>query len=68
MLFEMGNIDDLRAKIKELYYNDDLVKTLGRNARKKAEMSFTNSLHYDRIIKLYHTLLDKKRIKPADRF
>ncbi len=59
-LFKMGDIEDIRVKVKELYYNDDLIKTLGRNARTKAEGCFANSLHYGRIKNIYQTLLDKK--------
>ena len=60
LLFEPGNIEDLRDKIATLYNNDDLVRTLGKNARAKVEKYYNPEIHYKRIIGIYEKLIHEK--------
>ncbi len=58
LLFEPGNIGDLRKKITTLYYNDELIRKLGKNARTKVENFYNPEIHYKQIIKVYRRLVD----------
>ncbi|MCX5701462.1 MAG: glycosyltransferase family 4 protein [Candidatus Omnitrophica bacterium] len=57
LLFTPGDVEDLRKKVMALYYGDELIKFLGRNARKKVEDLYNPEVHYERIIKLYSDLI-----------
>lgn len=57
LLFAPGDVDDLREKVRALYYNEELIKVLGRNARKKVEDLFDPETHYKKIIGLYSDLV-----------
>lgn len=52
-LFRAGDIDDLRRKVKELYYDANLVRDLGRNAGKKIQEQYALERHYSSIMEVY---------------
>jgi glycosyltransferase involved in cell wall biosynthesis len=56
LLFEPGNVRDLVKKVATLYDNDDLIRSLGRNARKRAERFYNVKNHYQKIIGIYRGL------------
>lgn len=60
LLFEPGNVEDLREKITTLYNNDDLVRTLGKNAREKVEKSYNLETCYKEIIRIYRELVNEE--------
>ncbi len=57
LLFTPGDVEDLREKVKTLYYNDELIKVLGRNARKKVEDLYNPEIHYEKMIGFYSDLI-----------
>lgn len=56
-LFEAGNSDELRYWISYLLRHKELLRKLGRAARKKAEKIFDPHFHYEEIMKVYSPLL-----------
>ncbi|MDZ7292587.1 MAG: glycosyltransferase family 4 protein [candidate division KSB1 bacterium] len=59
--FAPGNTEDLADKIRRLWQNSVLCKTMGKNARYKAEAEFSPEAHYTRIMELYEKLVTSKR-------
>lgn len=57
LLFEAGNIDQLREKIKFLYGRGDLIVEMGKNARDRVEMENSAGQHYEKIMKVYEELV-----------
>lgn len=60
LLFDPGNVEDLREKVITLYNDNDLVRTLGRNAREKVEKFYNSETHYKEIIRIYRELVNEK--------
>lgn len=56
--FNNESAEDICQKIINLYYNPDLRKSLGHNARKKAVQLFDIDKNTDRLIDFYHQVLD----------
>ena len=59
LLFEVGNVRELRAAISRLLDNSELIERFGANAREKAEKEFSPAFHYEQIMTLYHKVLNK---------
>lgn len=57
LTFELKNIEDMAAKIKEIYFNDQLTLEMGRNARKKAESRYRANHYYEKLIEIYNTVV-----------
>ena len=53
LLFEPGNVADLRAKIEYLLANPDKAIEMGRNARKLVEEEYNAEKHYSRLMEIY---------------
>jgi len=60
LLFKPRNVEDLQEKIAMLYNNDDLVRTLGMNARRRVEKFYNRETHYKEIIRIYERLINEK--------
>jgi glycosyltransferase involved in cell wall biosynthesis len=57
-LFEAGNTDDLREKLKiVLNMSSNEISEMGRAARQKVEEEYNAELHYERLMDLYHRVL-----------
>jgi len=56
--FKAGNVSDLRKKIKDLSGNINLIKELGKNARRTVEEKFSPEKHYDGLMKIYKMAID----------
>lgn len=59
-LFEVGNVDEIVNKINILLNDHSKIKEFGARAREKAEKQFAPEQHYQKIIKIYHKLIDSK--------
>ncbi|HDQ00139.1 MAG TPA: glycosyltransferase family 1 protein, partial [bacterium] len=58
--FEAGNYLDLAGCINSLLNNSSRTKQFGRNARRKAELQFSPEIHYNKVMKIYHSIGKKK--------
>jgi glycosyltransferase involved in cell wall biosynthesis len=54
LLYPAGDAEALRSRIRLLAEHPELPPKMGRAARKKAERLFDPSVHYDRLMELYH--------------
>ncbi|MDL1957457.1 MAG: glycosyltransferase family 4 protein [Candidatus Desulfofervidus auxilii] len=57
LLFETGNVEELREKMLYLWKNRDLRIEMGREARKKAEREFSLKRHCEELLQIYKRLL-----------
>ncbi len=57
LLFEMGNVEELREKMLYLWKNRNLRIEMGKEARKKAETEFSLEKHCEELEKIYEKLL-----------
>ncbi|MFC1709281.1 glycosyltransferase family 4 protein [Candidatus Omnitrophota bacterium] len=62
-LAEPGNIQDLKAKIKALIHDKNLIFSMGKTAREWVEEKLNPEHHYDVIIREYERLVQSKRGK-----
>jgi glycosyltransferase involved in cell wall biosynthesis len=53
LLFETGDYNELREKIKNLLTNPSLIVQMGKDARKRAEEEYNAELHYKRLMEVY---------------
>lgn len=58
LLFEPGNHEDLKEKIRYLINNSLKATEMGRNARIKVEKEYNGHVHYQRIMDIYQKLLN----------
>jgi len=63
-LVDPGNPEQIAEKVIQLLSNRELLKQMGKNARKKAEQ-FSIEKHADKIEKVYEELIEKHRSKEA---
>lgn len=59
-LFEPGNKEDLKDKIKQLLSSPELIKRMGEKAREKALKSYSSENHYLKIMEIYRQVKAKK--------
>lgn len=59
MVFEAGNVDELRHCIKTLLGDKKSLPDMGKAARKKAETEFDFVPHYEKMMALYEGLIRK---------
>ncbi|MCK5617549.1 glycosyltransferase [Candidatus Pacearchaeota archaeon] len=57
LLFESGNIDDLRDKIQCLLTNPDKIVEMGKKACRFVEEELNSERHYDSLIKIYGSII-----------
>ena len=57
LTFEPGNHVDLREKILYLTGNSSKISEMGKNGRRFVEENFNSSLHYDKLIEIYNSVL-----------
>jgi len=57
LLIQHGKVEDLREAIIFLLNSSDTLKKFGENARKKAELQFNPSIHYEKIMDMYSKLI-----------
>jgi len=57
LLFEAGNVDDLREKIARLSDDPKLAASMGKKARQKIIDFYNREVHYQRIMKVYEEVL-----------
>ncbi len=60
LLFEPGNIGELREKIDYLIANSDRIIELGKNAREFAEKELNTKKHHDKLMEIYDTAIKNK--------
>jgi glycosyltransferase involved in cell wall biosynthesis len=60
LTFEPGNAEDLRIKIEYLINNKNKIVEMGMNARLFVEQEFNAEKHYERLIEIYHQVMDIK--------
>jgi len=65
LLFEPGNVSDLRAKIEYLLSNPEEVVRMGSNARRTAEDVYSPQVHYRKLMRLYDEVISARRRKAA---
>jgi glycosyltransferase involved in cell wall biosynthesis len=53
LLFEPGDNNGLREKMKYLLSNPSLITRMGKDARKRAEEEYNPELHYKRLMEVY---------------
>src|SRR3989304_3822752 len=53
LLFEPGDYNGLREKMKYLLSNPSLITRMGKDARKRAEEEYNAELHYKRLMEVY---------------
>src|SRR4030042_4115435 len=53
LLFEPGDYNELREKIKNLLSNPSLIVQMGKDARKRTEEEYNAELHYKRLMEVY---------------
>jgi glycosyltransferase involved in cell wall biosynthesis len=56
-LFEMGQVEELTAKMKELITQPELRKKMGHKAREKAERKYSLTSHCSELLKIYQEVL-----------
>ena len=57
LLYEAGNVDDLHNKILYLLDNEDLIKSMGKNARQLVEKEHSSESHLNQLLELYNTII-----------
>jgi len=59
VLFTIGNTNELRECIQELWAKRSLVSEMGRTARRKVELEFSSEVHYRNLIHVYRQATNK---------
>ncbi len=57
LLVEPGNADDLKAKLTQLWNDQDLHQTLSRNARLSYERQYSPQENRDQLMRIYHEVI-----------
>ena len=67
LLFEPGNVDQLRECILRYWNNPQLVIEHGKNAYHKAITNYTADVYYEKLIQLYKNILTEEPINANNR-
>ena len=59
-LFQPGNVDKLSKLIRELYKTPELIRQMGKEARKTVETKYSDERHYEKLMEVYQRLIDEK--------
>jgi glycosyltransferase involved in cell wall biosynthesis len=62
ILFEAGDIENLRKKIKHLYAHPYDIRTMGLTARLFVEKNFSPQIHYKNLLAVYQKAIDQKNV------
>ena len=57
MLYEMGNVEELRNCIAYMLRHKEQLAKFGQAGRVRVDEEFNPQAHYQEVLKLYHTLL-----------
>ncbi len=57
--YQRDDIQELSTKMEQLFTDQELVKTMGENAKKIAQESYTEDAYYNKIIEIYQKVLNK---------
>lgn len=60
-LFKAGDVDELAKTIRELFFNNELVLSMGKKARIKVETNYSPDLYYKETMKLFNRLTEKRK-------
>lgn len=58
--YKYDDIDELAEKMKKLFENKELAEQMGKKAKKIAQKLYSKETYYDKIIKIYEELTNKK--------
>jgi glycosyltransferase involved in cell wall biosynthesis len=61
LLFRPGDVKDLRTKMQQLIDDREAALQMGRNARRKVEMKFSISAHYEQLMSAYREVRNRRR-------
>ncbi len=67
LLFEPGDPDDLRDRIRHLISHPQDVSRMGNNARKTAEEAYSPEVHYHKLMEIYQEAIALRRRTIAGR-
>jgi len=56
-VFKAGDFEDLKAKIKDNYFQIDLIRNMGINARQFIEANCGPNKHYQQLLQIYQSLI-----------
>lgn len=59
LIFQPKNSSDLADKINRLLDSPDLLKSMSRQAREKAEKLYSKNLHIEQLIKIYQSVINQ---------
>lgn len=59
LMFESGNVEDLRVKIIQLFHDTKEIEHMGRNARRLIENELNAEKYYQGLMDIYHQALAK---------
>jgi len=59
--FELGNADDLAAKVRWMNNHPDECRQMGYNARRVFEQNYTPDRNYEMLMKIYREAIDEKK-------
>jgi glycosyltransferase involved in cell wall biosynthesis len=65
LLFEPGNEEDLAKKIGVLYQDPEMVKEMGRNARRRVEQDHSAGGYYPKLMRIYEELVQNGTVAEA---
>ena len=68
LLFEPGNVADLRSKIEYLLAHSDKAVEMGKNARKLVEEEYNAEKHYTRLMEIYQEAIERNKASVAGKF
>jgi glycosyltransferase involved in cell wall biosynthesis len=58
LIFESGNAKELQEKITTLVKNPDKIRQMGKNSRKYVEEEFNAEVYYQKLMKVYQSVLN----------
>ena len=61
LLFQPGDVDDLRNKINKLLGDQDKIKKMGRNAKALIEKKYNPQTHYIELMRVYDSVIKENK-------
>jgi len=58
-IFKNKDSSQLKEIIKKLYYNEELIEKLGRNARRVVEEKYSKETYLEKLLQIYDSLLNE---------
>lgn len=58
-IYDYNDIDELSKRMKELFENDDLVKTFSKKSKELAKKLYTKENYYNELIDIYNSLINR---------